>query len=698
LSIALSFFFQCRFSEQYAFLSHFTHRAFPPTHKHSHSNIVPAPGAPASTPSKLAVEVPVQTWSIYAHPQAQYQGLWLHSKLGEYRLTAPSAEYAPYAQDFARCVRYAVAIHLFVTDVIGVDDAEDDQMMDLEMLMGMMTEQNLDMAFIRQNGSALYDLLRDLMMNKKFKFMLELSKMRTPAVVASTSSSSSSSAGGAAAIHASSSSSSSNSSSSNRATHGSSASGKPSPSEARAARVALAARAAAVASPGEGSIDANAAAGSAGMDEGPASEVEEEEEAEAPKKKQRRRRRKAEAGGSGAGGLSSAHAASSSSHGAASSSSSSGHHHQHHTEPPPPQNSNTEEDALLTLPGCSFLNLSSEVPKLMNTLSGHNRRLLVAIEQQRTAEVIAKQLGEFERILNGLADVDFEPMHYLLSGIHGGEAFFIPLFDLYRLLKRVRLTCPEQYKPRVAALRFRLVEEFTAPVLRDVWLIQNRGSVRTEVRALKDAEKMKWVQAKLKRLNLVLVELRKVREAEKEVARKEQVQRRKERAVRREEWEKGHESRKEARREGKAAGKEAAREAKRAAGAAAAAAGLGEGEMRMEIEVGGDVEENEDVSRGEKRGATEGGMEGGPAAKRGGIISPDSARTDDSLLSSFQKGPEESKCTLSPMVYGGGRASSANGGGASAKPGLMAGGSSSSSSRSSSGSSSSTTRGAQAVL
>jgi len=632
----------------------------------------------------------VQTWSIYAHPQEQYQGLWLHSKHGEYRLTAPSAEYAPYAEDFVRCVQYAIAIHLFVTDVIGVDDADDDQMMDLEMLMGMMSEQNLDMDFIKRNGSALFDLLRDLTMNKKFKFMVELSKMRAPAVAASTASSSS--AGGAASIHASSSSS---SSSSNRTTH--STSGKPSPSEARAARVALAARSAAMASPGEGSIDANTAAGSGGMDEGPAGEVEEEEGAEAPKKKQRRRR-KAEAGGSGAGS-SSSHAASSSSHGAASSSSSSGHHHyQHHTEPPPPQNSNTEEDALLTLPGCPFLHLSSEVPKLMNTLSGHNRRLLVAIEQQRTAEVIAKQLGEFERILNGLAEADFQPMHYLLSGTHSGENFFHGLFDLYRLLKRVRLSCPEQYKPRVAALRVRLVEEFTTPVLRDVWYIQNRGSVRTEVRALKDAEKFKWVQAKLKRLNLERAELRKVKEAEKEVARKEQVQRRKERAARREEWEKGHEARKEARREEKAAGKAAAREAKRVAAAAATAAA--EGEVRMEIQVGGDLEEDEDVSRGEKRGAAEGGLEDGPATKRGGIISPDSARTDDSALSSFQKGPEESKCTLSPMVYGGGRASPANGGGGSAKTGLMAGQSSSSasSSRSSNASSSSTTRGAQAVL
>jgi hypothetical protein len=615
-------------------------------------------------PSKLAVEVTVQTWSIYAHPQERYQGLWLHSKYGEYRLMEPSAEYAPYAEDFIRCVQHAVAIHLFVTDVIGVDDTEDDQMMDLKMLMGMMTEQNLDMGFIRQNGSALFDLLRDLTMNKKLKFMVELSKMRKPAVTVVNSSSSSSSTKTATPIHASSSGRRKN------ATHCSTAGGKPPQSQARAARVALAAKAEPMASPGERSIDANAAAGVRGMGEGPAGEVD-EEEAEAPKKKQKRRRRKAEVGGSGTGPSLSAHADSSSSHGTCSSSSSGQQlQHQHHTEPPPPQNSNTEEDALLTLPGCPFLHLSSEVPKLMNSLSEHNRRLLLAIEQQRTAEVLAKHLGEFESILDGLTKVDFQPMHYLLSGTHSGENFFHAFFDLYRLLKRVRLACPEQYKPRVAALRVRLVEDFTTPVLRDLWFIQNRGSVRMEVRALKDAEKLKWMQAKLKRLKLERGELRKAKEAERELAKKNQVLRRKERAIRREEWKKGHEARREARREEKAAGKAAAREAKRVAAVAAAA--VGERDVRMEIEVDGDLEENLDVSRGEKRRAAEEGMEDGPSAKRDGIISPDSGRTDDSALSSFLKGAEESKCTLSPMVYGGSRVPSTNGGVGSAKTGLMA--------------------------
>ncbi|KAM3572612.1 hypothetical protein VYU27_005405 [Nannochloropsis oceanica] len=587
-----------------------------------YGNIVPAPGAPANTPSKLAVEVAVQTWSIYAHPQEQYQGLWLHSKYGEYRLMKPSTEYAPYADDFVRCVQYAVAIHLFVTDVVGVGDAEDDHMMDLEILMGMMTEQNLDMGFVRQNGSALFDLLRDLTMNKKLKFMVELSKMRAPVVAVVNSSSSLTSTKSTAPVHASS------SGARKKVLHCSTAGDKPSQSQARSSRVSLAAKSEAMTSPGERSIDANAAAGVSGMDEGPAGEVN--EEAKESKKRQKRKRRKAE-------------------------------------------NSNTEEDALLTLPGCPFLHLSREVPKLINSLSGHNRRLLVAIEQQRTAEVIAKYLGEFERILDGLTKADFQPMHYLLSGIHSGESFFHAFFDLYRLLKRVRLTCPDQYKPRVAALRVRLVGEFTTPVLRDLWFIQNRGSVCMEVRALKDAEKLRWMQAKLRRLKLERAEVRKLKEAEKNLAKKERMLRRKERAIRREEWERGHEARKEARREEKAAGKAAARGAKRVAAAvAAAAAAVGEEDARMDIEVDGDFDVNPAMSRGEKRRMAEEGMEVGLSARRGGIISPASGRTDDSLLSSFLKGAEESKCTLSPMMYGGRRAPSANGGVQLAKTGLIA--------------------------
>lgn len=608
----------------------------------------------------------VQTWSIYAHPQEQYQGLWLHSKYGEYRLMKPSTEYAPYADDFVRCVQYAVAIHLFVTDVVGVGDAEDDHMMDLEILMGMMTEQNLDMGFVRQNGSALFDLLRDLTMNKKLKFMVELSKMRAPVVAVVNSSSSLTSTKSTAPVHASS------SGARKKVLHCSTAGDKPSQSQARSSRVSLAAKSEAMTSPGERSIDANAAAGVSGMDEGPAGEVN--EEAKESKKRQKRKRRKAEVSGGGVGLSLSAHADSPSSHGACSSSSNGQqHHHLHHTEPPPPQNSNTEEDALLTLPGCPFLHLSREVPKLINSLSGHNRRLLVAIEQQRTAEVIAKYLGEFERILDGLTKADFQPMHYLLSGIHSGESFFHAFFDLYRLLKRVRLTCPDQYKPRVAALRVRLVGEFTTPVLRDLWFIQNRGSVCMEVRALKDAEKLRWMQAKLRRLKLERAEVRKLKEAEKNLAKKERMLRRKERAIRREEWERGHEARKEARREEKAAGKAAARGAKRVAAAvAAAAAAVGEEDARMDIEVDGDFDVNPAMSRGEKRRMAEEGMEVGLSARRGGIISPASGRTDDSLLSSFLKGAEESKCTLSPMMYGGRRAPSANGGVQLAKTGLIA--------------------------
>ena len=91
-----------------------------------------------------------------------------------YRLGKPNADYEPLVSGFIKCVRYAVAMHLFVTDVVGVYDTEEDQVIGLDMLLELMTEQELDRSFINEHGVILYDLLRDLKMNKNFPFMIEL--------------------------------------------------------------------------------------------------------------------------------------------------------------------------------------------------------------------------------------------------------------------------------------------------------------------------------------------------------------------------------------------------------------------------------------------------------------------------------------------------------------------------------------------
>lgn len=91
-----------------------------------------------------------------------------------YRLGKPSAEYEPLVRDFNRSVQYAIAIHLFVNDVVGVDDTDEDQVIGLDMLLELMTDHSIDRGFVQQNGCVIYDLLRDLNMNEKFPFMLEL--------------------------------------------------------------------------------------------------------------------------------------------------------------------------------------------------------------------------------------------------------------------------------------------------------------------------------------------------------------------------------------------------------------------------------------------------------------------------------------------------------------------------------------------
>lgn len=98
----------------------------------------------------------------------------LSSHTNRYRLGKPSAEYEHLVSGFDKCVQYAITIHLFATDVVVVHDAEEDQVIGLEMLLELMTEQDLDRSFIYEHGSVLYDLLRELGMNKNFPFMLEL--------------------------------------------------------------------------------------------------------------------------------------------------------------------------------------------------------------------------------------------------------------------------------------------------------------------------------------------------------------------------------------------------------------------------------------------------------------------------------------------------------------------------------------------
>lgn len=551
---------------------------------------------------------------------------------------SPSKDFAPYAKVFIQCVQYSVAIHLFIRDVIEADDTEEHQLMDLETLIGMMTEHKFDMSFIQCHGSVMFDLLRDLTMSKKYKFMIELSKMRPlPGDVRPSFS-------GAAPE-----------SISNTFLSGSKQS-RGFKSTAKSAHPTLRAG---VQRATEGTIrryrDGNLellTKESLGIGEQRAGFGE-----EAGKWKKRRQRRKdgSSEPGAGVGSSWTSSTVAPPSIG-------------QHAEAQPPQNCHSEDEALLTLPGCRSLHLSPEVSKILNTMTGHNHRLTLAIEQQRTNEAVEKQLKVFEGLLKDLSREGYHPLHYLLSGTQGGEAFFLPLFDLYRLLKRVRLTCSEDVKPRVAVLRRQLVKNFTDPVLRDIWYIQNRGSVREEIRALKDAKKGEWLEAKFKRLSMERAEIQERKATEKKLARTLQEQRRKERAIRRQEWEDGHAERKEARRAEKVARKAAAQALKLHHIAAGEVAPEGGEKKQLEVE-------DTNSLRGEKRAAVE---ETGSerASKRGDTSSACSTciTTDDSTVFPLQRDPttlatvckggqpqEESKCTLSPMIYVGRAASTATG-------------------------------------
>ncbi len=149
--------------------------------------------APAPPQPILLEGAPIQAWSVYSHPDRRYRGVWLQSKQAEYHLGAPSPEYAPLAEAFAECVRHAVAVHLFVTDVLGVEDAEGQHIgldMLLEVMAGMAgdggggraeggadaatTERPLDRAFAERHAGPLYDLLRGLNLGSSLDFMADL--------------------------------------------------------------------------------------------------------------------------------------------------------------------------------------------------------------------------------------------------------------------------------------------------------------------------------------------------------------------------------------------------------------------------------------------------------------------------------------------------------------------------------------------
>lgn len=143
----------------------------------------PAPPAPI-----VLEDAPIEAWRVYSHPDPRYRGVWLQSKHAEYHLGVPAPVYAPLAEAFAACVWHAVAVHLFVTDVLGVEEPEEEQP-GLEALLQMMAGMEvaagedgegpapvapLDEAFAVAHAGKLYDLLRDLHMSGSLEFMKDL--------------------------------------------------------------------------------------------------------------------------------------------------------------------------------------------------------------------------------------------------------------------------------------------------------------------------------------------------------------------------------------------------------------------------------------------------------------------------------------------------------------------------------------------
>ena len=313
-------------------------------------------------------------------------------------------------------------------------------------------------------------------------------------------------------------------------------------------------------------------------------------------------------------------------------------------------------DVPLVADPTAVLTLSEEVPKILNALAGHNNRLVRLIEDQR-CDAFEKQLQDVDRALDNLETEKFEPMQYLLAGTYGGESFFHPLFDLYKVLKRVRLTCPKNVRPLVERLRKRTVTDFTNAVLRDVWYVQNRGDMAADVREIKDSEKAVWVAEKFQRLQVQRAEEKAARAVLREERCQERERRHAETSERRAEWERGHLERKEKRRQDRLA-----RAAAHAAAAAAAGGTEGaQGSSSMSSPAKRSAEGSCEGEGSAKRAMTSDGsgrMNGMPS-HRGGD-SPESSATDGSAISSIKlsspmKGSmgEESKCTLSPMLYGG---------------------------------------------
>jgi len=169
------------------------------------------------------------------------------------------------------------------------------------------------------------------------------------------------------------------------------------------------------------------------------------------------------------------------------------------------------------------------------------------MEDQRSTGV-ARQLTDVNKLFDNLEEAGFEPLPYLLCG-QFDESFFVPFFELYKALKRIRFTCPKEHLKALADLRVRLVTKFTDPVLRDLYYVRNQNQTAAEVRAIKDKERAAWIEAKRQRKEkekeaerVRVLEEKEKRHAELEVKRAA-------RAVKQEEWRLVHEEKKEIRRQ-----------------------------------------------------------------------------------------------------------------------------------------------------
>lgn len=195
------------------------------------------------------------------------------------------------------------------------------------------------------------------------------------------------------------------------------------------------------------------------------------------------------------------------------------------------------------------LKLSDALPRLMATLQGHVQALhgLFEADNPPTNEAIRGKMKALDNVLKSIDKEDFEPLQYLLTDTYGGEEFFLPFFDLYRLLKRCRYSCSGSARDAVAKIRKHLISRYTEPVLRDVWYIRNRGELAADVRAIKDGEKAVWKEEKRKRLEKQRVEEKEQRALEREQKREEKQRLRAAQDDRRKAWEVAHQERKQQR-------------------------------------------------------------------------------------------------------------------------------------------------------